>query len=76
MNVNSGTRLRAAMRNNKTHHSHSSFHFLPTIPRDYLARRKLFRNISNVLMIVLFSLIIAGFIVYTSDPTSFSFLRR
>ena len=71
MNFNSGTRLRS-----KSQHSHSSFHFLPAIPRDYLARRKLFRNVSNVLMIVLFSLIIAGVIVYTSDPTSFSFLRH
>jgi len=74
MNVNSGTRLRSTRR--KIQHSHASFRLLPAIPRDYLARRKLFRNISNVLMIVLFSLIIAGIIVYTSDPASFSFLRH
>jgi len=36
----------------------------------------MFRNISNVLMIVFLSLLIAGVIVYTSDPTSFSFLRH
>jgi hypothetical protein len=30
---------------------------------------------SNVLLIVVLSLLIAGVIVYTSDPTSFSFLR-
>jgi len=36
----------------------------------------MFRNISNVLMIVVLSLFIAGVIVYTSDPTSFSFLRH
>jgi hypothetical protein len=36
----------------------------------------MFRNISNVLMIVVFSLFIAGVIVYTSGPTSFSFLRH
>ena len=75
MNVHSGTRLHSSTRK-KIHHSHSLFHILPAIPHDYLARRKLFRNISDVLMIVLFSLIIAGIIVYTSDPTSFSFLRH
>jgi hypothetical protein len=69
MNVDSGTRVRGR--------AHSrSFHLLPTIPRDYLARRRLFRSISNVLMIVLLSLFVAGVIVYTSDPTSFSFLRH
>jgi hypothetical protein len=74
MNVNSGGRTTRGMRG-RAHHSRS-FHFLPAIPRDYLARRRMFRTISNVLMIVLFSLVIAGVIVYTSDPTSFSFLRR
>jgi len=73
MNVNSGTRLRGHTRSKI--HSHSSLRFLPAMPRDYLARRKLFRTISNVLMIVLFSLIIAAIIVYTSDPTSFSLFR-
>jgi hypothetical protein len=75
MNANSGSRTTSGRRG-KAHHSHSSFHFLPAIPRDYLARRRLFRTISNVVMIVFFSLVIAGVIVYTSDPTSFSFLRR
>jgi hypothetical protein len=73
--MNSGTRLRSSTRG-RIPHSHSSFHVLPTIPRDYLARRKLFTNISNVLMIVLFSVLIAAIIIYTSDPTSFSFLRH
>ncbi|HEU0367709.1 MAG TPA: hypothetical protein VFR42_00760 [Candidatus Acidoferrum sp.] len=72
MNAHSGHRANSAVRG-KTHHS---FHFLPAIPRDYLARRRMFRNISNVLMIVLLSLIIAGVIIYTSDPNSFSFLRH
>jgi hypothetical protein len=75
MNVNSGNRVSGAVRG-RARHSHSSFHLLPTIPRDYLARRRMFRNISNVLMIVVLSLFIAGVIVYTSDPTSFSFLRH
>jgi hypothetical protein len=72
MNAHSGHRANSAVRG-KAHHP---FHFLPTIPRDYLARRRMFRNISNVLMIVLLSLIIAGVIIYTSDPDSFSFLRH
>jgi len=42
------------------------------IPRDYLARRRYFRKISNVLMILLLSLILAGFIIYTSNPGGFS----
>jgi hypothetical protein len=70
MNVNSGTRRRGKIQRS------NSFRFFSVIPRDYLARRELFRKISNVMMIVLFSLIIAGIIVYTSDPTSFSFLRH
>jgi len=72
--MNSGNRRGTAR--HKLRHSRSAFHILPAIPRDYLARRKLFRTISSVLMIVLFSLIIAGIIVYSSDPESFSFLPR
>jgi len=44
----------------------------PNVPRDYLARRRYFRKISNVLMIVLLSLIVAGFIIYTSNPGGFT----
>ena len=72
MNAHSVNRANSAVRG-KSHHS---FHFLPAIPRDYLGRRRMFRNISNVLMIVLLSLIIAGVIIYTSDSNSFSFLRQ
>ena len=42
------------------------------VPRDYLARRRYFRKISNVVMIVLLSLILAGLIIYTSNPGGFS----
>jgi hypothetical protein len=42
------------------------------IPRDYLERRRYFRKISNVLMIVLLSIIVAGFIIYTSNSGGFS----
>jgi hypothetical protein len=72
MNAHSGHRADSTVRGKM----HDFFHFLPAIPRDYLARRRMFRNISNVLMIVLLSLIIAGVIIYTSDPNSFSFLRH
>jgi hypothetical protein len=75
MNFNFGNRVTSHARS-RTHHSRTSFHFPFTVPRDYLARRRMFRNISNVLMIVFLSLLIAGVIVYTSDPTSFSFLRH
>lgn len=74
MNIHSGAKPRSSR--GRDHHSRSSFSFLPNIPRDYLERRRMFRNISNVLMIVVLSLFIAGVIVYTSDPTSFSFLRH
>jgi len=50
--------------------------FFPRRRHDYLTRRRLIRHISNVLMIVIISLFVAGVIVYTSDPTSFSFLRH
>jgi hypothetical protein len=59
----------------KAHHSRSPFHLLSGVSRDYMARRRLVRTISMVLTIVLFSLLVAGMIVYTSDPTSFAFLR-
>jgi len=68
MSFYSGARVRSS----RGHH----FRFFPMHRRDYLERRRLFRHISNVLMIVVLSLVIAGFIVYTSDPTSFSFLRH
>jgi hypothetical protein len=74
MNVHSGARPRTTR--GRDHNSRLSFLFLPNIPRDYLERRRFFRNISNVVMIVVLSLFIAGVIVYTSDPTSFSFLRH
>ena len=56
----------------KVHSSRSFFgHFLPAIPRDYIARRRMFRNIASVVMIVVLSLLVAGVIIYTSNPTSF-----
>jgi len=74
MNVHSGARPHNS--NGRDHHSRLSFLSLPSIPRGYLERRRFFRKISSVLMIVIFSLLVAGFIVYSSDPASFSFLRH
>jgi hypothetical protein len=74
MNTRSGARPRHS--NSRHHHSRLSLLSVPTIPRDYLERRRFFRRVSSVLMIVIFSLLIAGVIVYSSDPASFSFLRH
>jgi len=53
--------------------SHNAFRFSLSrgIPRDYLMRRKLFRNVLNVILLVLLSILAAGIIVYTSNPSSF-----
>lgn len=57
----------------RSSHSRTLFgHRWPNIPRDYLSRRRYFRKISNVVMILLLSLILAGFIIYTSNPGGFS----
>jgi hypothetical protein len=57
----------------RSSHSRTVFGYRwPNIPRDYLSRRRYFRKISNVVMILLLSLILAGFIIYTSNPGGFS----
>ena len=48
--------------------------FLRSVPRDYLARRKMVRKISGIVMIALCSVLVAGLILYYSDP-NFTFLR-
>jgi hypothetical protein len=56
----------------RANHPRSFFSYRwAAIPRDYLARRRYFRKISNIVMIVLLSLILAGFIIYTSNPGGF-----
>lgn len=50
------------------------FPFTKSVPRDYLARRKMYRKISGVVMIALLSLLVAGVLVYYADP-QLSFLR-
>lgn len=36
------------------------------IPRDFLARRRWFRTVTDIVMIVLLSIFLAGIILYTS----------
>jgi len=55
-------------------HSETRSPFSLGIPRDYLDRRRLFRKVSGVAMIVMFSLLVAGLLVYALDPT-LSFLH-
>lgn len=56
----------------KAHHSRSFFtQLLPPIPHDYLARRRWFRKLSTTLMIIVLSLVVAGLIIYTSNPSGF-----
>jgi hypothetical protein len=56
--------------NSKVHHPRPFFRkmFSP-IARDYLARRRRSRNITNIVLIALLSLLVAGIIMYTSSPT-------
>ena len=61
----------------RSNHSRSLFGYRwPGIPRDYLARRRYFRKISSIVMILLLSVIVAGFIIYTSNPGGFSSTGR
>jgi hypothetical protein len=56
----------------RAHNSRSFFGYRwPAIPRDYLLRRRMFRTISSVVMVVVLSILLAGMIVYTSNPGSF-----
>ena len=51
------------------HHSRTFLGFRwATVPRDYLERRKWFRRVSDILMIVFLSILLAGVIIYTSSP--------
>jgi predicted PurR-regulated permease PerM len=61
----------------RSHQSRSFLSYLlPPIPRDYLARRRWFRKLSTALMIVVLSILVAAFIVYTANPSSFGSATR
>ncbi|MBS1841650.1 MAG: hypothetical protein JST77_12470 [Acidobacteria bacterium] len=42
------------------------------MPRDYIRRRRAIRRISNVIIVVLLSLVVAYAIVHMSGPAAFS----
>lgn len=53
----------------KAHHSRSFFdHLFARPPRDYLARHRRLQKISTTVIFVLLCLLVAGAIIYTSDP--------
>jgi len=57
----------------KAHHSRFFFGYrLPAVPRDYLLRRRMFRKISGIVVVILLSLLVAGVIIYSSNPSGFT----
>jgi len=52
------------------HSSHSRGIF-PSLPRDYMRRRRAIRRISNIVLIVLLSAAISYVIVHVSGPSAF-----
>ena len=55
--------------------SHSSGIF-PSLPRDYIRRRRAIRRISNIVIVVLLSVAVAYAIVHISGPAPFSAPRH
>jgi hypothetical protein len=52
----------------KVHHSRFFLGCrLPAVPRDYLLRRRLFRKISGIVVVIVLSLLVAGVIIYSSN---------
>jgi len=43
-----------------------------SLPRDYIARRRRSRRITNIIMITVLSFLVAALIVYASNPKAFS----
>ena len=61
----------------RVHHHRSLFaNLFPAMTRDYITRRRRTRTISNVLLIVLFSILLAGMVLYTSNPASFGVVGK
>lgn len=56
----------------RIHASRSFFGYRwPAMPRDYLLRRRMFRRISSIVLVAILSVLVAGLIIYTSNPGSF-----
>jgi len=62
-------------RKHMLHPSHS-WGIFPTLPRDYIRRRRVMRRITNVVMVVLLSAAVAYVIVHFSGPAAFSAPHR
>lgn len=58
------------------HHSRHLGSLWPGLPREHFARRRMIRTIFEVVVIAILSIIVAGIIVYNSDPAGFSTLRH
>jgi len=58
-------------RRSMSHSSHSRGLF-PSLPHDYIRRRRAVRRISNVVLVVLLSVALAYAIVHVSGPGAFS----
>lgn len=57
----------------KVHHQRSLLSsFLPHMRHDYIMRHRRIRAISNIVLITILSLLLAGMILYTSNPGGFS----
>ena len=56
--------------------SSHSWGILPSLPRDYIRRRRVVRRISNVVIVVLLSVAVAYGIVHVSGPAPFSAPHR
>ena len=56
--------------------SSHSWGIFPTLPRDYIRRRRIMRRISNVIIVVLLSVAVAYAIVHISGPAPFSAPHR
>jgi len=52
------------------HSSHSRGIF-PSLPRDYMRRRRAIRHISNIVLVILLSVALAYVIVHVSGPGAF-----
>ena len=52
-------------------HSSHSWSIFPSLPHDYMRRRRVLRRISNIVLVVLLSAAIAYAIVYASGPSAF-----
>jgi hypothetical protein len=57
----------------RAHYFRSLFgQLLPSMPRDYMMRRRRVRAVTNFLLIALLSVLVAAAIIYSSNPSGFT----